>query len=699
MYANDLLEVVAQGTRYRVIDFDYATDSVWLFPMSDGSHMPVEGSLHALEGRVSAGEVVRVMGSAPTVLLKPSEAAIKVRDASFEMIKPLVATRDIFAPSSRNALINERAAELQCSPRTLIRLLRLYWSGGQTRTALLPKFHARGSTHGTTSNRGRPPKYINRPIYQVTEHDFAIFKRDIDRKYLKGKTATVAGTYRSMVCEHYSVVGSDGVLEPRPEGELPTIEQFRRFFHKNYTRERVVRSREGDAEFALNHAPKLGRAALAVMSAGDNFEIDATIADVFLVSSHDRSVIVGKPTTYLLVDSKTWLIGGFYVGFEAPSWPAALQAIVSLSEDKRALCERYGVPYRPEDWPADGVLPKQITGDRGEMIGRDSSRLADGLEVIIKNLPSKMAQRKPHVECGFKLIQRPMAEHVPGYEPPENFHKRQGKHYDKDASLTLDEFTGIVLRSIIRFNNTPQNDYPLTPAQTLAEVMPIPITLWNHEIRVRAGALPRYPAEFLRQNLLPSERAAVTRAGIEFRGCYYSCDEAVARGWFVRSSRGTFSVEVSYDRRLVDKIYVHDDQNPGQMLIASLLEKSADFAGLSFQEAASIHFRRERLRQKGERVGLRQHVAYHQAVDPITKAAHAEAKRQSKGKSRSARKADIREQREEERSLERQEKAALAPRREREQSAEIVPLRSAAPKPVSSTTSRNAKLLDMLNGN
>ena len=229
--------------------------------------------------------------------------------------------------------------------------------------------------------------------------------------------------------------------------------------------------------------------------------------------------------------------------------------------------------------------------------------------------------------------------------------------------------------------------------------MPIPINLWNHEIRARAGALPRYPADYLRRNLLPSEKASVSREGIEFRGCFYSCDEAVARGWFVRSARGTFRVDVSYDRRLVDKIYVHDEQNPGQMFIASLLEKSADFAGLSFQEAEFLHFHRERLRHEGARVGLRQHVAYHQAVDPITKEAHAEAKRQSKGKSRSARNADIREQREEERSLERQEKAALAPRRESEQSAEIVPLRPTAPTPPSAVKSRNTKLLDMLNGN
>lgn len=701
VYLNDIIESHVNDTKHRIIYLDYPSDSAWLFPLFGKNPLPEFCRVTTLEEQLSAKKYRQVQAIGQSIPTEASTAAKRQRDAAFDRIKPLISTTGIFTPTERNQLINARALELNCSPRTLIRTLRLYWAGGQTRNALLPNFHKRGSVAGATSSRGRPPKYIDRDIYQVSETDLKIFKQLIEQKYLKGFTATVAGTYAAMIREHYSVVDSEGKSQPRALGEFPTISQFRRYFKSHYSRETVIRSREGDSEFELNHRAKLGDAELSVFTAGDNFEIDATIADVFLVSSVDRSSIVGKPTLYLVIDSKTWLIVGFYAGFEQPSWPAALQAITSIAEDKKTLCKRYGLNYCAEDWPAHGVLPKEFTADRGEMIAKASTRISDELETTVKNLPSRMANRKPHVECGFHLIQRPMAEHIPGYEPPENFRKRQGKHYDKDACLTLDEFTSIILRSIIRFNNSPRAGYPLSPAQTLSGLVPTPCNLWNHEIRTRAGSLPRYSSEYLRFALLPRAQASVTREGIQFKGCFYSCDEAIKRGWFVRAGRGAFEVTVSHDRRLVDTIYVHHDASSKSVFIATLLEKSAAFAGMSLQEVGFLMSERERIRQEGRYLSLRQDFEFHQAVDPITRNAMTSARQQSKGKSRSSRKADIRGQRTDELVRERQEKAQLTLPSKQFTKAEIVTL------PVSVSTgdhldvaksAPNAKLLGMLNG-
>lgn len=700
LYLNDIIEMLDTESRYRIVHLDFNKNACWLYPLFGNNPRPVFSNITKLEHLTKSEKAVVLEATGQAPATKASAAAIRERDAAFESIQPLIATEDIFFPSDRNRLINARALELNCSPRTLMRALRLYWAGGQTRNALLPKYHARGSTNGATSNRGRPPKYMDCGIYQVQQEDLQTFKWAIETFYLKGVTATVTGTYNEMLLQRYSVIDSEGERLPRAPGEFPTIDQFRRYFKSKYPQETVVRNREGDAEFNLNHAPKLGDAELSVFTVGDNFEIDATIADVLLVSMEDRSVIVGKPTLYLIIDSKSWFIAGFYVGFENPCWPAALHAIVSIAEDKRALCARYGVTYRPEDWPAHGILPKQFTADRGELLSKDSTAIADGLESTVKNLPSKMANRKPHVECGFKLIQRPMAEHVPGYEPPENFRKRQGKRYDKDASLNLDEFTNIVLNAIIRFNNTARDDYPLTPAQTLSGLIPTPRNLWNHEIRSRAGALRRYSAEYLRMALLPRDTATVSREGIQFHGCFYSCDQAIERGWFVRSSGGSFKVTISHDRRLVDTIYIHDNANPGCYFAATLLEKSAHFRGMSLHEVDSIRYERERTRRVGRYQSLTSTFQFRNAVDPITSEAKAETKLQTKGKSRSSRKADIRENRAEELARERQEKAAPMPSPEAQPSAEIVSLRPVTPNNTTTPTraARNAKLLEMLNG-
>ena len=44
--------------------------------------------------------------------------------------------------------------------------------------------------------------------------------------------------------------------------------------------------------------------------------MDATMADIYLVSRHDRSKVIGRPYIYLAVDTATQLIAGLYVGLE-----------------------------------------------------------------------------------------------------------------------------------------------------------------------------------------------------------------------------------------------------------------------------------------------------------------------------------------------------------------------------------------------
>lgn len=700
LHINDVIQMSHDKLQYRIVYLNNHENAAWLYPLSGEKPLPLFSEASTLDEAFKNKKLKVTVAIADAFHTKPSAKAIRDRDAAFERIKPLIeASPQIFISSERNRLINARAQEVGCSPNTLLRLLRLYWGGGQTRNALLPEYHKRGSTNSLTSGRGRPPKYEDRAIYQLTEADKAIFKKFIEAHYLKGKTATIQGTFDAMERKHYSVISSEGELIELAPGEGPSIAQFRHFFKSHYAHEAVIRAREGNAVFDLDHAAKLGDAELTVYTVGDNFEIDATIVDVFLVHSQDRSRIVGKPTLYLVVDSKTWLIVGFYIGFEHPSWPAALQAVVTIALDKEYLCKRYGIHYDPADWPATGILPKQFTADRGsDVISRDSTRLVDCLEVDVRNLPSKQAKRKPHVECSFKLIQRPMAEHVPGYEPPENAKKRQGKHYEKDACLTLDEFTAIMLKAIIKTNNTPRPNYPLTPQQTLQGLIPTPVNLWNHEIRARAGALPRYSEEFIRQELLPKEEASVTLEGIKFRNCLYTCNEAVKRGWFERARRGVFSVTVRFDRLLADEILVHDELNPGKTFIATLSEKSAFYRGLSFQEIAAIQYERKCLNKVGEQVTKRQKFKFHNTVDPITDEASAETKKLTKGVSRTARKKDIRDDRSSELARERKEKARMQPSNNQQNTADVVHLPAPKPAQENKPNQRNSRLMALLNG-
>lgn len=714
LYVNDVLEHKESGNRLRVVHLNYAEEEIWLFDLAGKNAFPKLYELGLVENELANGTLGEVRGgSTALTIITASKAAISHRDKAYNCIQPLTNNLNILVPPKRYALVTARAKELECSPQTVYQNLRKWWRNGQSLNALLPRFDTRGSTAGTTANRGRRAKYLDRTNFQITASDYTLIEKALKRLYLKSDIMTLVGCYQRVLEQSYSYVDGEGQRYLKAPGEYPSEQQFRWLAKKLLPEEMAIRKRKGDAEFELNHRAKVGSLQHETYTVGDVFEIDATIIDIFIVSSRNRAIIIGKPTLYLIIDRKSWLIVGFYVGIENASWPAAMQAIKSISEDKAALCKRYGQRYNSADWVADGVYPKEFVADRGaEMLYGSSSQLAEELKIIVRNLPAKRADHKPFVECGFKLLQRSMADSVLGYAPPENFAKRQGKHYEKDACLTLHEITSTILAAIIRFNRSPRPDYNLAAENVLNGFQPIPVDIWNLEIRQRAGALARIPEEQVRFALLPRAEATVTREGIRLGHCYYSCPEAISRGWMVAAGRGAFQVSVSYDRRLVDSISIHDDKNPTKFFVATLLDKCSDYRGLSFQEVEAIEYFREVNRQQGHQITRQNQLEFHQKMDPVTKKAHAEMKQLSKGKSRTARKKDIVKDREDERRHQRQTEAKIPrtapPNATSAEVVQFVPRQAAPAKPgdPASTTPavsdqdarRRQKYLDMLDG-
>ena len=204
LYLNDVLEQAETGIRVRVICVDNEEEShpsfcqsIWLFNLADGNYLPEPFELSTVVENLEKGALLRLEGTLGKSLTPPSDAARAARDNAYERIKPLLEESGVRFKSERNRLIKARAAELKCSPQTLFSDLRRWWRNGQTRNALIPNFHTRGSVGGTTSNRGRPPKYENRPIFQITQRDVELIENILKLKFLANDYETLAGAYRS----------------------------------------------------------------------------------------------------------------------------------------------------------------------------------------------------------------------------------------------------------------------------------------------------------------------------------------------------------------------------------------------------------------------------------------------------------------------------------------------------------------------
>lgn len=599
------------------------------------------------------------------------------RKVSWARLEPLLlsAGDNLFDPTQRNRAIEEYAQKVGCSARTLHKDLRRYWNRGSDMWALLDDRHKSGRIQDLTpgpngkvsftAGRGRTAAKARYKVYQMTDVDLAAIKKVIEEDFLvkPREVHALTDSYTLLLDEHYSrQEGKRKIILPL--GHRPTRRQFENILYRDYGFKARNKDRIGEDDWNRNHRGMAGTILADCLGVGHQYEIDATIGDIYLVSVEDVDVIIGKPTIYFITDRKSRLIVGFYVGLENANWECALQAILSVSEDKSELCARYDVDYNPADWPAHRVHPSIYFGDRGEMITEASGNIATGLNLTVSNTPGRRPDLKALAECGFQLMNCNLRT-APAYDPPSNVKRRRGKNFAKDACLTVRQFGKLILEHIINHNNRPILNYELSPKELLAKVVPTPISLWNHGVATRSGLLTRYEASKVRTALLRRGHAKRTERGIEFEGCVYECETGKREDWKERAREKALYVEISYDKRLVDHIYVHAGGKSGPER-AELTSFSEKYRGMCFEEVAFFEDMSRDRRLESKEQGHQSRLDYRTATQPTVDAAKARLKKNGTRMSRKGRKDEAKPHREAARRQERQSTASMVPATQRQ---------------------------------
>ena len=644
----------------------------WLIELNQPQALPYRVSQKTLKKSFrklpEAPNAVRDSMSEPLTARTATEAQLAVAEAAWTRIEPLVSNPAeladfddelIFFPVHRSQLLKARFLSGGGTPKTLLKDLRRYWQGGQTMDALLGHYDNSGRRAQGTNKRGRPSG-IHRKTYQLSAEDEQNMRQALMRYYFNAsKQLPLTKTLTKLHEENYTYVDGNGALQLLPASECPSRRQLEYYLKKHFTLEERIKLRKGEKRFAQEHRAKDGSIQRECHGAGHIYEFDATIVDVVLVSSKNRAVIVGKPTLYLIIDRETRLIVGFYIGFENACYSAAMQAILSIAEDKKALCERLDLPYSPDDWVADGILPEVFLADQGELVHKKARRIARSIRATLSNVPGLRPDWKPLVECGFKMLHQIIAMDTPGYVPDAETRKRRGINKDREVSLNLFEFTRLIVRAIILHNKSAQQGYPLTISQVNDGVKPIPREIWNHSIRKRIGLLDKADYNKLRQELLARDTATITEEGIVYKSIVYSCPEAKQAGWFVQGRRRRVPLEIAFDYRLVDRILVFSPDGSGKSLVASLSKDSVMFNGMSFFEVAQHFYKAKALTGQAIEETRDAQFEYRQSTKTIIDDAVEQTKAVTKGKSRSSRKADTKEARATERKAERERTAQV----------------------------------------
>ncbi len=578
---NEVLEY--EQERFRVLN-QFAGSVVWI-SIDNESDFPSIIDLDSLEHAIQEGALHRVddpysylMLSAPE---KGSIAQVK-RDQNYELISPIIRLDEYYLPKQRARAVESVLSENKTTKQTIYRLIRRYWKRGQIVNALLPDYKnsgAKGKKRRPGEKKlGRPRKYTGTGV-NVDEFIEKLFRITIQKYLLTDKGYSFPYAHRRFK-DMYETYFPDV-----PEEEMPTNWQMKHFYQREYSQVEKIKSRVSRNSYNKDIRPLTATANMHALGPGSRFEIDATIADIYVVSDVNRSWIVGRPVVYIVIDVFSRLIVGFYIGFENPSYVAAMQALQVAMTDKVAFCHQFNFDISSEEWPAIG-LPDAILADRGELLGYQIENLEKSFSIRIENTPPFRGDAKGIVERNFKTLQADFTPFAPGVVTGEKVKKRGGNDYRLDAKLSISDFKEIILSSILY-----HNQYHVLKKYDRAADMPVnlpsvPLMLWNWGIQNRTGRLRTAPETSVRLSLLPRTEATVSELGICLFGIYYTCQEAIAEGWMHRAREVSRpeKVMVAYDPNVADEIFLFPIRNRAEYWVCKLSERSREFSHCSFWE-------------------------------------------------------------------------------------------------------------------
>jgi len=496
------------------------------------------------------------------------------RDNKWEAIKNIVIDEpDIYIPRYRGILVKEVMKKYELSRPTVDNYLKDYWKAGKNINGLINRYDKCGNkgqkkfATASTEKRGAPRKITKLEPEKIgintTEEIHKIFML-AKEKFHEEERLSLSASYNKMIrtffVKEYIEVNGEEVPVTPDRSELPLEDTFYYHVRKELQRNpfETLENKFGERFFNLNLRPKTGNATKLAFGPGARFQIDATIADVNLRSSYRRSLIIGKPVVYTVLDVYSQKFVGLYIGFEGPSYIGAIMAILNMGMPKVPYCAKYGIHITEEQWPCHH-FPSQFTADRGELLSKNNRNMNNSLNIDIEYAAPFRADWKPLVESYFNVLNKDVIHRCPGADSLK-LKVRGEKDKSLNSVLTLPEFTAIMINKIILHNTSKYlENYQLDEDMVRMGVKPIPIELLNYGIK-KHGSLRYFEEDVLKRNLLPRDKTAViTDRGIIFQGVPYTCERAEKKGWFLKSKRKFYQkkvVPVAYDPRFTSKIYI-----------------------------------------------------------------------------------------------------------------------------------------------
>ncbi|MBO0992593.1 Mu transposase C-terminal domain-containing protein [Bacillus sp. SD088] len=667
IYYNQVYQYINKEAknRLRVIDID--DPIAYYVELHGDTSMPKKIDIAILDAEVQA-EVLLAIPDPYAKSYSDSDLTdnqLRKRDEDWHVVSDAwnVYKERLLEKKTREAALAEIASKSGMSKLKIKRAFTRFWQRGLNKNALLPDYMYSGGKGKerdlSESKVGRPRKYAlsddGQQGINITEEVKRQFAFVIKKYYRKKEQISLAETYDYLLREFYSDEYVENTIvkyKVWDASRIPTYNQFYYWFKKYEDPQLDIALRISEKEFNLKHRPILNNSTMETDGPGTRFQIDATIGDIYLVSSFDRSLVIGRPVIYGIIDVYSRMVTGIYVGLEGPSWIGAMMALDNMVTDKVEYCQQFNINIDESQWPAKH-LPEIIIADRGEFEGYSVENLINNLNIKIENTSAYRGDLKGIIERQFRTINGRIKHKTPGAIQKE-FRERGDRDYRLDASLNLEEFIKIVIHLVLKHNQKIIEKYPLEKGMITSGLTATPVNLWNWGIANKKGRLQTVmDKNVLRMNLLPKGRARISRAGLKFKGLFYGAEKAINEQWYVKLKNT--SIEVLYDPREMNQIYIpYPDGRDFDTCY--LLDTSLEYKGNTLEE---VEFYQNLLQEAKAEEQVRQRentINADLAIEKIVKEAMNDKKQsvpQSNNKSEKLR--DIRVNRQVEKGLNRED--------------------------------------------
>ena len=349
---------------------------------------------------------------------------------------------DLIQRGKRNETIQNLILNYSYKKSNIYNLIRKWLQSGFNKNALIDHRNAKKSLTSYTNKTGRPRnpdvnhvKMIDAGIpltNDVREH-FEYGKREL----LSGRSKNIRSAYSAVLGKYYTriIVDDNTVRKERlPANECPTEAQFRYFIRKNVPKETLDRVKTSAREVRNDKRLLLSDSLYGIKGPMDIVEIDECELDVSLVSVEDRSIVVGRPVLYVMIDVYSRLIVGYSISFENNSIRGLTNCLLSLSDNMEEKCRKFGINLKPGLWPS-GYLPYCIRSDYGsEYLSHAFTDICNALNIRKELVPPATGSLKGLVEQCFHQIhsrQNPNLQHKGLIE------KRYDSDHHKTATLNI----------------------------------------------------------------------------------------------------------------------------------------------------------------------------------------------------------------------------------------------------------------------